>query len=81
MDGGAVNFHHMGLGTLNVGAHPLQNIQQDAYIGNIGDILDAALAADQQRRRQNGHSGIFRAADGDAAVQGPAAVDFIYSQG
>ena len=48
MDRSAVDLHHMGLRALNVGPHSVQNIQQNAHIRDIGNILNSAFAADQQ---------------------------------
>ena len=81
VDGGAVDLHHVRAGAVNVRAHSVQNVQQDTHVGNIGNILNAALSADQQRRGQDGHGCVLRAADGDGPVQRVAAVDFIYCQG
>ncbi len=48
---GTIDFHNTGLGGRDAGAHPLQNVQQNPDIGNIGYVLNPAFAADQQRCR------------------------------
>ena len=81
VDGGAIDFYHMGFRAVDICAHALQDVQQNAYIGNVGYIFNAAFAADQQRSRQDSDRCVFCAADGDGAAEGLAAVNFIYGQG
>ena len=62
-DAGTIDLHHIRFGVFNFGAHAFQNVQQDAGIGNIGDIFDPAYAFYQKRCGQYGNGRIFRAAD------------------
>ena len=80
-DVGAVDLQHMELGIGDLGTHTVQDIRKDSDIGNIGHVFDAAFAADQQCRGQDRHGRVFRAADGDGAVQRLTAMDFISGQG
>ena len=77
----AVDLHHAGFRGNDLRTHPVENTHQNSDIGNIGNILDPALAADQQSRGQDRHGRVLRAADRDGAVQGMTAVNFISCQG
>lgn len=77
----AVDLHHAGLRGSKLRAHSVEDTQQNPDIGNIGNILDPALAADQQGGGQDRHGRVLRAADRDGTVQGMTAVDFISCQG
>ena len=61
-------------------AHVRKDLQQQAHIGNIRHVFNTAGAAHQQRRRQNGHSSVFRTGDGHGALEAFAAVDLIFDQ-
>ena len=62
------------------GHHVAQDLEQQAHIGNIGNIFNPAGAVHQQRRGQNGDGGIFGAGNGDGAVELFAASDQIFNQ-
>ena len=80
MDIGGVDDHHIFFRMLNVSAQTFQNGKQNTDIGNVRNIFNSAYAVYQQRSRQNGDGGIFRAADGDATLQPGAAYDLKSSQ-
>ena len=78
---GTVDFNHTVLHTVNQSAHTLDHIEQNTDIGNIRYVFNSALAIHQKSCRQDSHSRVFRAADGNLSIQGDAAVDYISSQG
>ena len=80
-DIGAVQNHNIAGFFGHYCAHIFQNIQQNTHIGNIRYIFNTALAAYQNRRRQNGHRRVFCTADGHTAFQPSAAFNFISGQG
>ena len=80
-DMGGVDLQDVQLRLLNSGAHAAQDVDEDANVGNIGDILNADLASDEQGAGENCNCGILCAADGNGTVQSVAAVNFISSQG
>ena len=64
----AVDFHHIAFRGGNLRTHPVQNIHQNPDIGNIGHILNPALAADQQGSRNDGDRGILGTADDNRTI-------------
>ena len=80
-DIGAVQRYNTGFAAVHHRTQILQNVQQDADIGNIRHVFYTAFTGNQQRGRQNCHRGIFGTVDGDGAFQGFAAVDHIFCQG
>ena len=58
-------------------AHLVEDLEQEADVGYIGDVLDAADALDQKRGGQDAHRGVFGPGDHDLAVEGLAAVDHV----
>ena len=78
---GAVDDQHTGLFEMGLCAHVFQNFNENAHIGDVGNILDPAFTCHQKGSGQNGNGGIFGAADDDIAPQRGAAFDFISGQG
>ena len=61
-------------------AHALENGQQNPHVGNIRHIFNSAAALYQQCCRQDGHGGVFGAADLDGSVQAVSATDLVFVQ-
>lgn len=62
------------------GAQLLQNLQNRRYIGNLGDIFNAADTVYQNGGRNDSNGGVLRAADLHLAEQGLTAVNDIFCQ-
>ena len=77
----AVDLHHAGLGPVNGGTHGAHDVQQDADVGDIGDIFDPALAGNKQCGGQDGDHGVLRAGNDHFALQRRSADNFVFRQG
>ena len=80
MDMAAVDFHRMTVDGADGGAQLLQNLQNRRYIGNLGDIFNAADAVHQDGGGNDGHGCVLRAADLHFAEKGLTAVYDIFCQ-
>ena len=58
-----------------LGAQRLQDLRHETGVAEVGDAADHARFIRKQRRRHDRQRGVLAAADGDLAVQGPAAFD------
>ena len=65
----------------DLGTSALQNGTQNTDIRDVRNIFNLARAVYQECSRQNCHGGVLRAADGDAAMQARAALNFVSGQG
>ena len=63
----AIELPRRGPDPVHLRTHTQQDINQVVDVGNIGDVFNAALSLNQQRRGDNGNRGVFRAADGHGA--------------
>ena len=75
---GTVDLHRAAVDGAHMGAQFLQDLEDQRNIADLGDVFDAAGAVYQQSRRDNGNSGVFRAADIDFTMKGLTALDYIF---
>ena len=71
----AVDLHGGGVHAAHLGPHLLEDLQLDDHIADLGHILDAADAVDQDGGRNDGHDGVLCAADGHLAPQRFISID------
>ena len=79
-DSVAVQLHGVVIQNTDPGAQLLQDGEEKRHIADLRDILNAAYAIHQKRGGNDGHGGVFRAADGDLAEQGTAAANNVLIQ-
>ena len=77
---GAVHLHRMRVYITHIRAQLLQNPQQEGNVADLGNVLNAAGAADHQGSGNNRNGRVFRAADVDLSKQGTSALDNILGQ-
>ena len=76
----AVHLHGVAVQAADPRAQLLQNAEAQRHVGNLGDVFNAADPVHQQRGGDDGHGGVFRAADLDFAKQGCSALYNIFCQ-
>ena len=62
-DVAGVDLHRVAVDDADAGAQMLQDLQGQRHIGDLGDVLDAADPVHQKGGGENGHGGVFGAAD------------------
>ena len=77
---GAVHLHSGAVDHPHLAAQLLQNVQQQIYIANLGDIFNAARALHQQGGGDNAYGGVFRAADFYLTIKRSPAMNHILFQ-
>ena len=75
---GAVDLQRVRAQAADLRTHLIQNFKQQADIGNVRNIFNAADASDQKRRGKDCDCGVFRAADRDNTGKRRAAVDHVF---
>ena len=78
---GGIQQQYAGAFLLNLYPHIPEDFQENPHIRDIRYILHPAHPIHQKGGGEDGHGGVFGAADGDAALQGSAANNFIFCQG
>ena len=62
-DAGGVDLHRVGIDAANGGAQALQDPQAQRYVGDLGDVFNAANPVHQKGGGDDGNSSVFGAAD------------------
>lgn len=76
----AADLYRRGIEQANGYAQFAQNLKLQRYVDNLGYIFNTARAVNQQSRRHDRDRCVLCAADGHFAVQGLAAVNYIFRQ-
>ena len=75
-----VDFHSVSVDGTHLGAQISQNIKDQRNITDLWNVFDPAGTIDEQCSGQDGHGGIFCAANGNLTVQRLAAINNIFLQ-
>ena len=58
-----IDLHRVAVDGADAGSQLLQDLQAKGHVGDLGDVLNAADAVHQQGGGDDGHGGVFGAAD------------------
>ena len=79
-DVGTVDVHGGAVDGADVRPQLLEDLENQSHVADLGNIFNAAYPVHQKGGGDDGDSGVFGAADGDASTKGLSALNVIFCQ-